>query len=153
YVHRPGHGHRDFHYRDSAAGDCFHGKVRVVGRRNANRRNDSSLPNHRRCFVSIHRLSLRRERPLVRHISSASTAGSESPSRAIHAYSVGSKKILSKSAPTSPPTMTIANGRCESEPIPCDTAAGNNPSIATSIVIMMGRNRSTAPSIAASSIV
>ena len=44
----------------------------------------------------------------------------------------------------------MANGRWESEPIPCDVAAGSRPSIATSIVIMMGRSLSTAPSTAAS---
>ena len=51
------------------------------------------------------------------------------------------------------PTMTIAKGRCESEPISCDNAAGKRPSVATSIVIMMGRSRRTAPSTAASTIV
>ena len=49
--------------------------------------------------------------------------------------------------------MTIANGRCESEPIACDSAAGSRPNVATSIVIMIGRSRSTAPSTAASTIV
>ena len=48
--------------------------------------------------------------------------------------------------------MTIAKGRCESEPMPCESAAGSRPSVATSIVIMIGRSRSTAPSTAASSI-
>ena len=38
-----------------------------------------------------------------------------------------------------PPTMTMAKGRCESEPMPCDIAAGSRPSVATSMVIMMGR--------------
>src|ERR1700747_1110109 len=54
------------------------------------------------------------------------------------------------SAPISPPTMTIANGRCESEPIPCESAAGSKPSVATSMVIMIGRSRTPAPSMAAS---
>ena len=54
--------------------------------------------------------------------------------------------------PIRPPTMTMAKGRCESEPMPCDSAAGSRPSVATSMVIMMGRRRSTAPSMAASSI-
>ncbi len=52
----------------------------------------------------------------------------------------------------SPPTMTIAKGRCESEPMACDSAAGSKPSVATSMVIMIGRSRRTAPSIAESSI-
>jgi hypothetical protein len=49
----------------------------------------------------------------------------------------------------SPPTMTMAKGRCESEPMPCESAAGNSPNVATSMVIMMGRRRRTAPSMAA----
>ena len=36
--------------------------------------------------------------------------------------------------------MTIANGRCESEPMACDRAAGSSPRVATSMVIMMGRS-------------
>ena len=50
-----------------------------------------------------------------------------------------------------PPTITIANGRCESEPMACESAAGSSPSVATSMVIMMGRSLRTAPSIAESS--
>ena len=34
----------------------------------------------------------------------------------------------------------------------CDMAAGSRPKVATNMVIMMGRNRRTAPSIADSSI-
>jgi hypothetical protein len=56
-----------------------------------------------------------------------------------------------ESLPSVPPTMTMANGRCESEPMACDIAAGSSPRVATSIVIMMGRSRRTAPSIAAPS--
>ena len=48
--------------------------------------------------------------------------------------------------------MTMANGRCESDPIPRDRAAGSNPTLATNIVIMIGRSRCTDPSIAESSI-
>jgi len=51
-----------------------------------------------------------------------------------------------------PPTITMANGRCESDPIACDVAAGSSPSVATSMVIMIGRSRSTAPCMAASAI-
>ena len=36
--------------------------------------------------------------------------------------------------------------------MPCERAAGSRPSVATSMVIMMGRSRSTAPSIAESAI-
>ena len=46
------------------------------------------------------------------------------------------------SAAISPPTMTMAKGRWESEPMPCEVAAGSRPSVATSMVIMMGRRRS-----------
>ena len=42
--------------------------------------------------------------------------------------------------------MTNANGRCESVPTPVASATGNKPSAATSAVIMIGRNRSMAPS-------
>ena len=49
--------------------------------------------------------------------------------------------------------MTMAKGRCESEPMPCDVAAGSRPRVATSMVIIMGRRRRTAPSMAASSMV
>jgi hypothetical protein len=37
--------------------------------------------------------------------------------------------------------MTIAKGRCESEPIPCDMAAGSNPRVAISMVISDARLR------------
>src|SRR6266851_10048468 len=56
---------------------------------------------------------------------------------------------LTMSSTIRPPTMTMANGRCESEPISCERAAGKSPSVATSMVIMMGRRRSSAPSLAA----
>ena len=48
--------------------------------------------------------------------------------------------------------MTMAKGRCESDPMSCDSAAGSSPSVATSMVIMMGRSLSTAPSTAESTI-
>ena len=47
-----------------------------------------------------------------------------------------------------PPTMTIANGRCVSDPMPCDSAAGSKPRPAISAVIKIGRSRATAPSTA-----
>ena len=49
----------------------------------------------------------------------------------------------------SPPTITMAKGRWESEPMAWDMAAGNKPSVATNMVIMIGRSRSVAPSMAA----
>ena len=52
----------------------------------------------------------------------------------------GNRKILRTRPEISPPTMTIAKGRCESEPMPCDRAAGSSPRVATSMVIMMGRS-------------
>ena len=36
--------------------------------------------------------------------------------------------MLISNAAMRPPTITMANGRCESEPMPRDTAAGSNPS-------------------------
>ena len=50
------------------------------------------------------------------------------------------------SAASNPPTITMANGRCESEPMPRESAAGNKPRMATSMVIMIGRKRRIAPS-------
>ena len=47
--------------------------------------------------------------------------------------------------------MTIAKGRCESDPMPWESAAGGRPSVATNMVIIMGRSLSTAPSTADSS--
>ena len=35
--------------------------------------------------------------------------------------------MLITSTAISPPTITIANGRCESDPMPCDVAAGTKP--------------------------
>ena len=47
---------------------------------------------------------------------------------------------------TIPPITTVANGRCTSEPVPCDIAIGMNPNEATSAVMSTGRRRITAPS-------
>ena len=41
--------------------------------------------------------------------------------------------------------MTVANGRCTSEPIPVEREAGNNPKIATVAVIKIGRKRCLTP--------
>src|ERR1022692_1688599 len=60
--------------------------------------------------------------------------------------------MLITRAEVSPPTMTMANGRCESDPMACESAAGNSPTVATSMVVMMGRSLKTAPSTAASTI-
>ena len=57
--------------------------------------------------------------------------------------------LMSRSA-INPPTMTMAKGRCESEPMAWDMAAGSRPSVATSMVIMIGLSRRVAPSMAAS---
>src|SRR5215472_17591809 len=71
---------------------------------------------------------------------SASTAGNPSPSLASQTQSVGRRKMPRIKAAIRPPTITIANGRCESEPIPRESAAGSNPKLATSMVIIMGRS-------------
>src|SRR5476651_2079866 len=60
----------------------------------------------------------------------------------------GSSNSVKKVADTMPPTITTANGRCVSEPIPCDSAAGSKPRPAISAVIKIGRRRATAPSTA-----
>src|ERR1700686_314801 len=60
--------------------------------------------------------------------------------------------MLIMSTAIRPPTMTMAKGRCESEPIPWEVAAGTNPSDATSMVIRIGRKRWIAPLVAALSI-
>ena len=49
-------------------------------------------------------------------------------------------------ADTSPPMMTTASGRCTSEPMPCDSAIGRSPSIASSDVISTVRSLVCAPS-------
>ena len=43
-----------------------------------------------------------------------------------------------------PPMTTMASGFCDSEPMPCESAAGVRPSIATSVVISTGRKRFSA---------
>ena len=50
----------------------------------------------------------------VQFSNSVSGVGSTSCSPAIHTYKVGNRKTLITSAPTRPPTMTMAKGRCES---------------------------------------
>src|SRR6267378_2454538 len=72
-----------------------------------------------------------------------STLSSASPKRLKASGSSSSVKIV---ALTMPPTITTANGRWVSEPMPCDSAAGNKPSPAIRAVIRIGRRRSTAPS-------
>src|SRR6266849_1137102 len=72
-----------------------------------------------------------------------STISSASPKRLKASGSSSSVKIV---ALTMPPTITTANGRWVSEPMPWDSAAGNKPNPAISAVIRIGRSRSTAPS-------
>src|SRR5262249_12617828 len=47
----------------------------------------------------------------------------------------------------SPPTTTVASGRCTSEPMPVALAAVIMPSVATTIISSMGRVRSSDPRI------
>ena len=49
-----------------------------------------------------------------------------------------------------PYTMTVANGRCTSDPMPEDTEAGNNPNMATVAVMSTGLKRCDTPSTTAS---
>ena len=58
-------------------------------------------------------------------------------------YRTGFTKNPRNSREIRPPTMTIANGFCESLPMPVDIAAGSRPMQATSAVIMIGRSRSS----------
>ena len=60
-------------------------------------------------------------------------------------YSVGSTISVSSVADTSPPMMTTASGLCVSDPMPCDSAIGSSPSIASSDVISTVRSRASAP--------
>ncbi len=55
-----------------------------------------------------------------------------------------------KVAPSSPPIMTIASGRCDSEPIPWLMAAGISPIAAIEAVITTGRTRERTLSFTAS---
>src|SRR5207253_7385537 len=56
-------------------------------------------------------------------------------------YSVGSTTSTSSVAEISPPMMTTASGFCVSEPMPCESAIGSSPSIASSAVISTVRIR------------
>ena len=47
---------------------------------------------------------------------------------------------------TMPPTITSAKGRCASEPIDVESAAGNNPKPESMAVINTGLTRNAAPS-------
>src|SRR5207245_5780118 len=60
-------------------------------------------------------------------------------------YSVGSTTSTSSVAEISPPMMTTASGFCVSEPMPCESAIGSSPSIASSAVISTVRIRISAP--------
>src|SRR5579863_408215 len=79
-----------------------------------------------------------------------SAAGSSSSTLAHHTYNVGKRNTPMTRLASRPPTMTMANGRWESEPMAWERAAGSRPRVATSIVIMIGRSLNTAPSTAAS---
>src|ERR1035441_7785066 len=59
--------------------------------------------------------------------SSSAQTGKGSPSRAASEYSTGERKIDSSRREARPATITIANGFCESLPIPVDMAAGSSP--------------------------
>src|SRR5713226_282252 len=72
----------------------------------------TAAPYPPRCQREERKQNQRPHAPLSSN--SISGAGSLSPSRATQTYKVGSKNMLSSRAPTSPPTITMANGRCES---------------------------------------
>src|ERR1035437_4767851 len=75
------------------------------------------------------------ERVLIK-LSSSDQTCKVSPSRAAREYSTGERKIESSRREARPATITIANGFCESLPMPVDMAAGSKPKQATSAVIM-----------------
>src|ERR1700693_2693820 len=145
--------HLDFDDGNAAAGHRLSGKEGVFRGRQPDGRNDSDFFAPRVNFFPFHRTEspgrlalssgpnptgfyrnrrstrIKENNAIAKNYTSkdSSTCGSLSPSRAIQTYSVGNKKMLMTSAEISPPTITIANGRCESDPMACDRAAGINP--------------------------
>src|ERR1035437_967424 len=71
------------------------------------------------------------ERVLIKLSSSGQTCN-VSPSHAAREYSTGERKTESSRREARPATITIANGFCESLPMPVDMAAGSKPKQATS---------------------
>ena len=69
---------------------------------------------------------------------SASRCGGPAPAAAAEADRGSSARI------SAPPMTTMASGFCVSAPMPCDSAAGVSPSIATKVVISTGRSRRSA---------
>ncbi|MNI31889.1 hypothetical protein D3C73_857840 [compost metagenome] len=58
---------------------------------------------------------------------------------------IGKTSKVKMVADISPPIMTIASGFCDSEPIPVESAAGNNPIEAINAVMTTGRVRDLTP--------
>jgi hypothetical protein len=65
--------------------------------------------------------------------------------RSMTRYRVGNTINVNIVAETKPPMMTMASGRCVSEPMPCDSAIGKRPSMASSAVINTVRRGVAAP--------
>src|SRR6267143_902870 len=63
----------------------------------------------------------------------------------------GCIRRVSAASISAPPITTMASGRCVCAPIPCESAAGNKPIMATSVVIMPARRRFCAAERAAAS--
>src|ERR1700733_16025862 len=155
------HRHGNFDDRYSSVRNCFRSKVRIFARGHPNRWDNSYLSDTSDDFIFLHsQIPLSLKLRLIRLVATVipyiasfgSASGNRSSLRANHVYRVGNRKMLMSSPATSPPTMTMAKGRWESDPMPWESAAGRRPRVATNIVIMMGRSRRTAPSTAASSI-
>src|SRR5690349_176606 len=66
------------------------------------------------------------------------------PPARIH-ESAGSANSVRNSVEHSPPTTTVASGRCTSDPTPVALAAGTIPSMATITIISTGRIWASAP--------
>lgn len=58
---------------------------------------------------------------------------------------MGNMSSVSTVAVTSPPITTVAKGFCDSEPMPVEIAAGNNPIAAIKAVITTGRTLEITP--------
>jgi hypothetical protein len=67
------------------------------------------------------------------------------------AINTGTTNKIKTGASSMPPTITVASGRCVSEPIPVESAAGNSPMHADMHIIKTGSMRTSAARSSASS--
>ena len=57
-----------------------------------------------------------------------------------HRYKAGKSNGVKSNVLVNPPIITVASGRCTSEPMPVEVAAGTKPTIATTKIESSGRN-------------